>query len=172
MPTPSYWPVVVPPDLVELFVAIRIAMDNTAPGFFQHVLADFIREGHFSRAMPRIRAQYSEHRAALITSLREELGPSVQICGEQAGTHLAIIGKGIFHVEIVDRAARRDLRLTALSTHYLGMAAQQGFVLGFSLSLRQRSSPTRVRRSRMYHPLLCSSDLGSQIPIPSRRDDR
>lgn len=139
--------IVVPPDLVEQFVAIRIAMDITPPGFFQYVLADFIREGHFSRHLRRMRALYSERRAALITSLREELGPNAQICGEQAGTHLAVIVNRISDVEIVDRAAKRDLRLTALSSHYLGKAVQQGFVLGFGSTPKEMIRPA-VRKVR------------------------
>ena len=38
---------VIPSDLVEHFISVRFAMDITPPGFFQNVLADFIREGHF-----------------------------------------------------------------------------------------------------------------------------
>src|SRR5215471_7729326 len=80
---------VIPSDLVEHFTAVRFAMDITPPGFFQSVLADFIREGHFSRHLRRMRGLYSERRAVLVDSLRKELGPKIQISGEQAGTHLS-----------------------------------------------------------------------------------
>ena len=82
---------VIPSDLVEHFTAVRFAMDITPPGFFQNVLADFIREGHFSRHLRRMRGLYSERRAVLVDSLRKELGPKIRISGEQAGTHLSLI---------------------------------------------------------------------------------
>ena len=46
---------VLPPDLVYAFTQVRYAMDILSPTFFQAVLADFIREGHFARHIRRMR---------------------------------------------------------------------------------------------------------------------
>ena len=135
---------VIPSDLVEHFVSIRFAMDITPPVFFQSVLADFIREGHFSRHLRRMRALYSARRAALVDSLREELGPKIQISGEQAGTHLSLILNGIEDAKVVERAGKRNLWLVPLSSSYLG-APCQGLVLGFG-SVGAEAIPSAVRK--------------------------
>jgi GntR family transcriptional regulator/MocR family aminotransferase len=44
--------VVVPPDLVDRFSAVREAIDICPAGFLSAVLAEFISEGHFARHLP------------------------------------------------------------------------------------------------------------------------
>jgi GntR family transcriptional regulator / MocR family aminotransferase len=139
--------IVIPPDLVDQFLSVRVAIDIAPPGFFQYVLADFIREGHFSRHIRRMRILYSERRAVLIESLRHEFGASLQIRGEQAGTHLAVLLNGISDRVVVDRAAKRNLWLVPLSTSYIGKSSQQGLVLGFG-STETDAIPAAVRKLR------------------------
>ena len=142
--------IVIPQDLVEHFVSVRFAMDLAPPGFFQRVLADFIREGHFSRHIRKMRGIYSERRAVLIQSLRHELGCDVPITGEQAGTHLSLLLPGVLQASdktLVERAARKNLWLVPLSTSYLGQPAPQGVVLGFG-STAAEEIPASVRKLR------------------------
>src|SRR5690606_16830392 len=54
---------VVPPDLVEAFLAARALIDRHSPILEQAVLADFIAEGHFSRHIRRMRGLYAERQA-------------------------------------------------------------------------------------------------------------
>jgi GntR family transcriptional regulator/MocR family aminotransferase len=92
-----------------------------------------------------MRALYGERRAALVDSLRSELGPKVRISGAQAGTHLSLILNGIEDAKFVERAAKRNLWLVPLSPSYLGKAVQQGFVLGFG-SVATEAIPAAVRK--------------------------
>jgi len=50
---------VVPPDLVDRFAAIRHAIDLGAPEAYQSALTDFINEGHFARHLRRMRLLYA-----------------------------------------------------------------------------------------------------------------
>jgi GntR family transcriptional regulator/MocR family aminotransferase len=52
-------------DLIERFLTVRLTIDISPPTFFQAVLADFIREGHFSRHIRRMRLLYRDRRSAL-----------------------------------------------------------------------------------------------------------
>ncbi len=139
--------IVVPADLVERFLAVRFAMDISPPNFHQAVLADFIREGHFSRHIRRMRLLYAERRSALIESIRNELGSVAEIAGAQAGMHLCVILKGIADREVAARAARQNLCLVPLSPFYVGNAPQQGFILGFG-STAVEEIPDAVRKLR------------------------
>jgi GntR family transcriptional regulator/MocR family aminotransferase len=139
--------IVVPPDLVERFLMVRLAMDIGPPNLYQTVLADFIQEGHFSRHIRRMRSLYRERRNALVECLEKELGNVTSVTGEQAGMHLCVLLDKISDREIVERAARVNLWLVALSSSYIGRTAQTGFVLGFG-STPAREMPNAVRKLR------------------------
>lgn len=121
---------VIPSDLVQRFLMVRLAMDIAPATFSQAVLADFIQEGHFSRHIRRMRLLYRERRNALVENIEKEFGGRAKVTGEQAGMHLCMVMDGIADREVVDRAARTGLWLVPLSSSYI-QKARQGFVLGF-----------------------------------------
>src|SRR5580658_5768477 len=139
--------IVIPPDLIERFLAVRLAMDIGPPHFFQAVLADFIREGHFSRHIRRMRLLYSERRKILIDCIREELGFGADVTGGEAGMHLSVTLKGIRDAEVAERASRQNLWLVPLSSSYIGKPSRHGFILGFG-STEADDIPNAVRKLR------------------------
>lgn len=138
---------VIPPDLVEHFVAARFSIDISPAIFHQLVLADFIREGHFSRHLRRMRLLYGQRRATLIESIRSELGSRAEITGSEAGMHLALTVRGIRDREIAALAARQKLWLAPLSSSYLHTPCRTGFILGFG-STSAEQIPKAVGRLR------------------------
>jgi GntR family transcriptional regulator/MocR family aminotransferase len=147
--------VVIPPDLVDHFLAIRRVMDLGPPTFYQEVLADFIGEGHFARHLRRMRVLYCERRTALVNSIRQELGSMVEVLGGEAGMHLAVtLPNGSCDLEIAERAARQNLWIWPLSASYLG-EARPGFILGFG-GTPVEEIPRAVRKLRD----LCSHTVG------------
>lgn len=123
--------IVIPPDLVDRFVAVRNAMDVCPPHLYQAVLQDFIGEGHFARHIRRTRLLYSERRDVLVKSIKTEFGSEVEILGAEAGMHLVMtLPKGLRDRSVSQQAAGQDLWLWPLSGCYLDKA-RQGFILGF-----------------------------------------
>jgi GntR family transcriptional regulator/MocR family aminotransferase len=138
--------VVIPPDLVDRFAAVRHAMDIAPPTFFQVVLTDFMKEGHFARHIRRMRQLYSQRRTALVHALREEFGAALEIFGAQAGMYLSVLlPKGLSDRELATRAARESLALQPLSPAYIGENPRQGFVLGFG-NVTTEQMPEAIRR--------------------------
>jgi GntR family transcriptional regulator / MocR family aminotransferase len=126
--------VVIPPDLIDHFRAIRRVADLGPPTFYQEVLAEFITEGHFARHIRRMRGVYAERREMLVEAIRSELGATVDMLGGEAGLHLTItLPAGTHELAIAERAAQQKLWLWPLSRQYIGngKGAQPGFVLGF-----------------------------------------
>jgi GntR family transcriptional regulator/MocR family aminotransferase len=124
--------VVMPPDLVPRFAAVRRAMDLCPAHSTQAVMADFMREGHFARHIRRMRPVYAQRRRLLVEHLQRELGDLATVIGDAAGMHLTMFLEGCgSDREIVRRAAQQSLLLSALSALYLGPDARQGLVLGF-----------------------------------------
>ncbi len=137
--------IVIPPDLLERFAAVRQSMDLCPSPSNQAVLTEFIREGHFARHIRRMRQIYGERRRVLVKEIERELGSSCSIVGGEAGLHLTIlIDGGIRDREIAAKAADKQLWLSALSLSYAGDAKRQGFVLGFG-NARASDIPGAVR---------------------------
>lgn len=124
--------VVIPKSLVGHFLAARRVMDYGPSIFFQAVVADFIRDGHFARHLRRMRVLYHKRRTALVESISRELGSMVKVLGSEAGMHLtATLQDNIRDIEIAKQAASKNLWIWPLSTTYIEKAASNGFILGF-----------------------------------------
>lgn len=140
--------VVIPPDLVDRFIAVRFATDIFPATLFQTVLTDFMFEGHFARHIRRMRALYKARRTALVESLRTEFGDFFEIQGAEAGMHLTVtLPPGYRDVEIATRAAKEKLWLWPLSMCYFGEKNRQGFILGFA-NTPEEQMPAVVRHMR------------------------
>jgi GntR family transcriptional regulator / MocR family aminotransferase len=140
--------VVIPPDLVERFIAVRYGMDIGPPHFLQAVLADFMQEGHFARHIRRMRQLYGQRRTALVSAIQREFASELQIVGAEAGMYLAVILKnGACDQEVASRAAQQGLWTQPLSPAYFGEPRSQGLVLGFG-STPAEEMPKAVRRLR------------------------
>ena len=124
--------IVIPPDLVDRFVAVRATMDIFPPYLYQEVLTDFMRMGHFGRHVRKMRQLYGERRTMLLKSLQSEFGNLLEVHGAEAGMHLAVtLPPGVRDRDIVERAAKRSLWLWPLSPSYLSKRPRQGLILGF-----------------------------------------
>jgi len=140
--------IVIPADLVERFVAVRLAMDIFPPYLYQEVLTDFISQGHFGRHIRRMRQLYGERRTVLIESLEEEFGNRLEVHGAAAGMHVSVTMRdGLSDRAIAAKAAAERLWLMPLSPAYVGKKARQGFVLGFG-STPANQIPRAVRKLR------------------------
>jgi len=143
---------VIPPDLVERFAAVRLAMDIFPSYLFQEVLADFMSEGHFGRHIRKMRKLYSERREALVKSLRSAFGDMFDVHGSEAGMHLTVtLPEGFDDVAISDRAAQAGLWLWPLSPCYITDKPRHGFVLGYgSTPSDQMPSAVNALRSVLF----------------------
>lgn len=137
--------IVIPPELLDRFAAVRQSMDLCPSPINQAVLTEFIREGHFARHIRKMRQIYAERRRVLVREIERELSPSCTVVGGEAGMHLTLlIGEGARDTEIAAKAAERNLWLSALSLAYAGGAPRQGFILGFG-NTRASEIPGAIR---------------------------
>ncbi|MEO7794353.1 MAG: PLP-dependent aminotransferase family protein, partial [Thermoanaerobaculia bacterium] len=123
---------VLPPDLVPAFVAVRRSIDLTPATFPQAVLAAFVREGHFARHLRRMRALYRERRDALVEALHAEIGPEARVRGESAGMHLVLeLPRGTNDRQFAVLAADHGLSTMPLSFCRTGPGGTPGLILGY-----------------------------------------
>jgi GntR family transcriptional regulator / MocR family aminotransferase len=138
--------IVIPPDLVERFAAMRQSMDLCPSHIPQAVMLEFIREGHFARHIRRMRPIYAERREVLVTELARAFGEDGEIIGDDAGMHLTLLLQKLRKDEqLAARAAKESLWLSPLSASYVGRSPRHGFVLGFG-NTRANQIPAAVRQ--------------------------
>jgi GntR family transcriptional regulator/MocR family aminotransferase len=125
--------VVLPPRLVQPFVAAKWLADRQTATLDQQVLSDFIGEGHFERHLRRMRRLYQARRDALLSALRTHLGGQMQAGGDGAGLHLVgWLPPGSDAVALSAEAARLGVAAPPLDPYYLGAVSRPGLMLGYA----------------------------------------
>lgn len=156
---------IVPPDLAEVFVAVRLFVDRHVPILEQMALADFITEGHFARHIRRMRTVYAQRRAALLAAVASELGELLEVHAPEAGMHLAgWLPPGVDDAAVAQRAARCGVEVIPVSAFRQEPMPRGGLVLGYAavnereirdgvhrLALAIRSMPRPSRDAAEMH---------------------
>jgi GntR family transcriptional regulator / MocR family aminotransferase len=121
---------IVPPPLVEAFLAVRRLIDIHPPMLEQATLADFIVEGHFARHLRRMRTLYAERRAALIEAAS---ALPLDIQAPEAGIHcVGWLPDATDELALVRRAATHGLDLAPVSLFSLEPLGRKGLLLGYA----------------------------------------
>jgi GntR family transcriptional regulator/MocR family aminotransferase len=131
--------VVIPRDLIRSFMMIRNAGDVFSPLLYQLVMTDFIREGHFSRHLKRMRSLYAERRKAVLAAIDAEFGDALEVVGEEAGMHVVVLlPPGVNDVEIAGKSRQCGVSVGPLSPCCAGPSRRSGIILSYAnLSERQ-----------------------------------
>ncbi|MDR7307305.1 PLP-dependent aminotransferase family protein [Rhodoferax saidenbachensis] len=127
--------VVVPAALAEPLTALLARAAPRGRTADQLALAEFMRSGHFSLHLRRMRRLYRQRRDALVAAL-QQLGDVATVHGGSAGMHLALR----LHDPQADdeamsaRLMQRGIMAPALSLHAVGARHQpwRGFLLGYA----------------------------------------
>ena len=137
---------VLPPRLVEPFVAAKWVADRQTATIDQQVLADFIAQGHFARHLRRMGRLYRERRDALLAALARELREEVEAGGSGAGLHLvAWLRDGLSEEEVAAAAAEHGVGVYPLARFRLGGPTRPGLLLGYA-ALSERDVEEGVRQ--------------------------
>ncbi len=124
---------VVPPDLIDVFLAIRRNIDGHSPSVPEAALADFISEGYLSGHIRRMRLLYEQRQKILITLLRDRLGPLVSVEPEASGMHLVVrLDRRIPDKRVEAEAQKHGMMLRALSGFYQNPTPANGLIMGFA----------------------------------------
>lgn len=125
--------VVVPPDLVDAFVAARALTDWGSPTVEQAILADFIAEGHFVHHLRRMRTLYAERQAAMLAVASQELAGLLEVCPAETG--MSLVGwlpTGVDDQAVARNAAALGVYVRPLSVESMQSLERQGLLLGFA----------------------------------------
>jgi len=125
--------VVLPPSLVDLFMAFRYRVDFHNLSAEQAALCDFITDGHLGRHLRRMRDLYASRLAALIDGGKRYLKGLLEISDVRAGLYTAAFLKnGMTSRQAEKAAAKRDIEAVALDRYTLRSPDPKGLLLGFA----------------------------------------
>jgi len=123
------------PDNMAIFFAQAVAeLYREGQLITQSVLAQFLREGHLTSHIRRMRNLYAERRLGLIEAISTRYGNAVDIVGEHAGLHLvlALPAYSDDH-RITHEAFERGVVVRPLSNYYLkASSVKKGLLLGYA----------------------------------------
>jgi GntR family transcriptional regulator/MocR family aminotransferase len=137
---------ILPPSLIDPFLAARRFIDIHPPALEQDVLADFIAEGHFGRHLRRMRTLYAERRTTFLTALTELPDIPLDLFASEAGMHcIGWLPPGMEDGLVVRHAAAHDVDVFPLSKFSLEPMPRQGLLLGYA-GVDQHHIQTGARR--------------------------
>ncbi|MCP3392370.1 PLP-dependent aminotransferase family protein [Bradyrhizobium sp. CCGB12] len=123
---------ILPPTLVDAFAGARALIDRHSPAVDQHVLAQYMREGHFEAHIRRIRGAYAERRAALIAAIEKDLPSWVTLQPSDQGMHVVLwLPAALDDVKLSERAEKAGLVVRPISPMYQDAPPRFGLMLGF-----------------------------------------
>lgn len=134
---------VVPPALADAFATGLSDLYRGGQLFTQAILADFMAEGHFASHIRRMRVLYSERQLRLREAIRRHFGDALQISGDDAGLHLALLLPAhCDDVAICRQAQEQGIIARPLSGYYMKpMRAKKGLILGYACVPEEQVNP-------------------------------
>lgn len=125
--------VVLPPSLIDYFLAFRLQTDFRSVNLDQAVLCDFIEGGHLGRHLRRMRELYAGRLATLLEGGRRHLSGLLEISNIQAGLYtVGFLKNGMTSREAETAAAAHDVETIALDRYTLKRPDPKGVLLGFA----------------------------------------
>jgi GntR family transcriptional regulator/MocR family aminotransferase len=125
--------VVLPPSLVDLFLAFRYRTDLHNLSADQAVLCDFIADGHLGSHLRRMRSLYASRLSALIEGSKRYLNGLLEISGVRAGLYTAAFLKnGMTSRQAEKAAATRGVEVIATDRYTLNCPDPKAVLLGFA----------------------------------------
>lgn len=124
---------VLPPALLERYKEILSDYSATVPRFDQHILAHFMKDGHFAKHLNRMRKIYRKKHDKLISVLANDY-PTVQVSGDVAGMHILIqVPHHETEYALQQLAAQNAVSILPISNYLLEPVdyEQPTFLLGF-----------------------------------------
>lgn len=125
--------VVVPPDLIDVFTAVRALSGAQAAISEQATLAEFIAEGHFGRHLRRMRRLYESRQDVLVSELKKHLEDRLDVKSIISGMHvIGWLPEKISDLKVCVEAAKKGVKATPLSKQYLTEPERGGLILGYT----------------------------------------
>ena len=146
---------VLPKTLLHEYNKTFLHYSSSVPRLEQQIVAQFMKEGHFSRHLNRMRKLYKKKLEKLTASLAP-FAPAVKISGEQAGMHVVLTVKSeLTEKQLIERAKAADIRVFGLHSYDVEKSESPSprIVIGFG-------GLSELQIEQGIHKLMASWEIG------------
>jgi GntR family transcriptional regulator/MocR family aminotransferase len=124
---------ILPQNLVDVFVRTKAITTRHHPLLDQAVLCDFIEQGHFGRHLRRMRKTYEERLSVLLECARMHLGEYLEISNVEAGLQtIGLLHNNISAEAVAHRAEAEKIDVVPLSRYCHSASVAEGLQIGFA----------------------------------------
>ncbi|CAM4428045.1 MocR-like pyridoxine biosynthesis transcription factor PdxR [Paenibacillus tarimensis] len=125
---------ILPPALIEPFLAVKWITDRMSPTLEQEALADFIQSGQYAKHVHQMGKLYAGRRSCLVACLVEEFGDRVRYFGDEAGLHLLIeLDSSADENAIAEKSLQYGAKVYPASDYYSSFRPDKPtFLLGYA----------------------------------------
>jgi GntR family transcriptional regulator / MocR family aminotransferase len=125
---------VLPRNLVDVFVCAKAMTTRHLPLLDQAVLCDFIEQGHLGRHLRRMRKTYEERFSVLLECAREYISEDLEIANIEAGlqTMGRLLRQDLSAELVAERAAMVGVDVVPLSRYCHAAKIAEGLQIGFA----------------------------------------
>ena len=125
--------VVLPPNLVDVFLRTKALINRHHSVIDQAIMCDFIELGHFGRHLRRTRKIYAERASSLSLNAQQYLGDDLELSRIEAGLQTVGWLKPGIDADAVSRAAaERHVDVVPLSRYLHKKSLPEGLQIGFA----------------------------------------
>jgi len=108
---------VLPKRLMRAYRQTFLHYSSSVPRFDQQLVSAFMKEGHFSRHLNRMRKLYKK-KLEHLTAVLHVFAPQVSVSGQQAGMHIVLtVQTALTENELVERAKSAGIRVFGLGSY-------------------------------------------------------
>jgi GntR family transcriptional regulator/MocR family aminotransferase len=108
---------VLPKRLLRAYRQTFLHYSSSVPRIDQQLVSEFMKGGHFSRHLNRMRKLYKK-KLEQLTTILQLFAPAVTVSGQQAGMHIVLtIQTALTENELVERAKEAGIRVFGLGSY-------------------------------------------------------
>ena len=124
---------VVPRSLIDICQGAKYLNDRAPPLLQQPMMAEFMRQGHLTSHIRRMRQVYRGARDLLVGEINRQMGSRVATVLPDAGMQLVVyLPPGTSDLDLAEAARQKCVSVRPLSPLYVAAQPRSGLILGFS----------------------------------------
>ena len=146
---------VLPRNLVDMFVCAKAMTTRHLPLLDQAVLCDFIEQGHLGRHLRRMRKTYEERFSVLLDCAREYISEDLEIANIEAGlqTMGRLLRQDLSAELVAERAAMVGVDVVPLSRYCHAAKIAEGLQIGFAAVAEHEIKRGVLKLARVFERL-------------------
>ena len=144
---------VLPPAAMVMFLDYYHRYNTQVSPLHQLVLAEFMKRGHYTRHINRLRTVYRKKIASLLSAISDAFGDQVTVRGGDAGLHILMdVHTSLPQEELIARAASEGIRLYPTRALYVPplKCPEHELLLGFPTVPEEKFLQIMQRLARLW----------------------